>query len=154
MLKMRGLSFWPMLIVLLALLAVASVPATAGTFTPFGPQDYVRATGDPVTVTNSFTVSNPSTQYTLKVFNGGLHDSRTELVSSGFVILNGVQVIGPNNFNQNIVEVDVPVSLQASNTIDVQVRGKPGGVLTVEMVGVDNEPTKTRCCGRPVTPTT
>lgn len=114
--------------------------ANAGTFTVLGPQNYARGTGAPVTVTSNFSVLNPNTQYTLKVFNGGLQDNQTELVSSGFVTINGVQFIGPSNFNQNVVEVDVPVTLQATNTIDVQVRGKPGGVLTVEIVGVDNDP--------------
>ena len=138
--KMRVLSFWQISIVLLVFLTVAIVPAAAGTFTPFGPQNYVRATGDPVTVTNSFTVLNPSTQYTLQVLNGGLQNGQTELVSSTLVIVNGVQVIGSNNFNQNVREVDVPVVLQSSNTISVQVRGQPGGTLTIQIVGVDNDP--------------
>jgi RHS repeat-associated protein len=85
-------------------------------------------------------VRNPNTQYTLKVFNGGLQDTQTELVSSGFVTVNGVQVVGPSNFNQNVAEVDVPVTLQGSNTIAVQVRGQPGGLLTIEIIGVDNDP--------------
>jgi len=123
-----------------AWLTVASSLAQAGTFTAFGPQNYTRGTGDPVTVTNTFNVLNPNTQYTLKVFNGGLQDTPTELVSSGFVTVNGVQVVGPNNFNQNVTEVDVPVTLQASNTISVQVRGQPGGSLGVEVIGVDNDP--------------
>src|SRR5215472_216896 len=99
MLKMRVLSFWQMSIVLLVFLTVAIVPAAAGTFTPFGPQSYVRGTGAPVTVTNSFTVLNPTTQYTLQAFNGGLQNDQTELVSSTVVTINGVEVIGPNNFN-------------------------------------------------------
>jgi hypothetical protein len=129
-----------MSIALLIFLAVAIVPAAAGTFTPFGPQSYVRTTGTPVTVTNSFTVVNPSTQYTLQAFNGGLQNDQTELVSSTVVTVNGVQVIGPSNFNQNVQEVDVPVMLQSSNTISVEVRGQPGGTLTIQIVGVDNDP--------------
>lgn len=140
MLKMRVLSFWQMSIVLLAFLAVGGVPAAAGTFTPFGPQNYVRGTGAPVTETGTFTVLNPATQYTLKAFNGGLQNDQTELVSSTVVTVNGVQVLGPSNFNQNVQEVDVPVVLQSSNTISVQVRGKPGGTLAIQIVGVDNDP--------------
>lgn len=138
--KMRVLLFWQMSIVLLAFLVVGDVPAAAGTFTAFGPQNYVRGTGSPVTVTNSFTILNPSTQYTLKAFNGGLVNDQTELVSSTVVTVNGVQVLGENNFNQNVQEVDVPVVLQSTNTISVQVRGQPGGTLTIQIVGVDNAP--------------
>jgi len=123
-----------------AIFLICAASADAGTFPVFGPQNYTRGTGAPVTVTNSFSVLNPNVQYTLKAFNGGLQDNLGELVSSGFVTINGVQVIGPSNFSQNVVEVDVPVTLQAANTIDVQVRGKPGGTLTVEIVGVDNDP--------------
>lgn len=135
----RVLQFCRVALALGALLIIGMRPAHAGSFTAFGPQDYARNTGDPVTVTSSFSVLNPNTQYTLKAFNGGLQDATTELVSSGFVTVNGVQVLGPNNFNQNVTEVDVPVTLQASNTISVQVRGKPGGLLTIEIVGVDND---------------
>jgi RHS repeat-associated protein len=122
--------------------AMAALPnvASNGNFIAFGPQDYQRETGAPITVTSNFSVLNPNTQYTLKAFNGGLQDDLTELVSSGVVTVNGVQVLGPNNLSQNITEVDVPVSLQASNTLSVQLRGKPGGVLTIEIIGVDNDP--------------
>lgn len=120
-------------------LFVASAFANAGTFTAFGPNNYVRQTGDPIAATNTFTVLNPSTQYTLKAVNGGLQDAPAELVSSTVVTLNGVQVLGPNNFNQNVTEVDVPVTLQSSNTISVEVRGKPGGTLGIIIVGIDND---------------
>lgn len=139
MLRNNVLQFCRMVLGIAAFLIVGTVSIQAGTFTSFGPQDYTRGTGDPVTVTTTFSVLNPNTQYTLKAFNGGLQDNQTELVSSGFVTVNGVQVIGPSNFNQNVTEVDVPVTLQASNTISVQVRGKPGGVLTIEIIGVDND---------------
>src|SRR6266853_2165735 len=124
---------------ILCLLTACATPVHAGTFTVFGPKNYVRGTGAPVTVTDTFTVLNPSTQYTLKAFNGGLENTQTELVSSSIVTINGVQVLGPSNFNQHVSEVDVPVILQASNTISVQVRGRPGGTLAIEIVGLDNQ---------------
>src|SRR5438876_7345720 len=124
----------------LCLLTAGAILAYAGTFTVFGPKNYVRTTGAPVTVTDTFAVLNPSTQYTLKAFNGGLQNTQTELVSSSVVTINGVQVLGPSDFNQNVSEVDVPVTLQASNTVSVQVRGQPGGTLAIEIIGLDNRP--------------
>ncbi|HEX7284991.1 MAG TPA: hypothetical protein VF532_02355, partial [Candidatus Angelobacter sp.] len=112
----------------------------AGTFTAYGPQVYVRDTGAPVTVTNTFSVLNPNTQYTLRVVNGGLVDAVNDLVSSTVISVNGVVIVAPNDLNQNISVVEKPVTLQASNTIDVQVRGAPGGKLSVEIIGVDNDP--------------
>src|SRR6266852_5832442 len=134
---------------ILCFLMAGAIPVHAGTFTVFGPKNYVRGTGAPVTVTDSFTVLNPATQYTLKAFNGGLENSQTELVSSSVVTINGVQVLGPSNFNQNVSEIDVPVTLQASNTISVQVRGQPGGTLTIQIVGVDNEPPTIKATATP-----
>src|SRR6478736_6426870 len=87
-----------------ALLTAGTTLAQAGTFTAYGPQNYARSTGDPVTVTSTFTVLNPNTQYTLKAFNGGLQDAPGELVSSGIVTVNGVEVIGPSNLNQTVTE--------------------------------------------------
>jgi len=139
--KASHVSRLPLLLWAVAIFLISGVAsANAGTFTVFGPQNYTRGTGAPVTVTSNFSVLNPNIQYTLKAFNGGLQDSQTELVSSGFVTINGVQVIGPSNFNQNVAEVDVPITLLGTNTIDVQVRGAPGGILTVEIVGVENGP--------------
>jgi glucodextranase-like protein len=138
--RISACQFCRVILAFLTLLMAGATSARAGTFTVFGPQDYLRDTGAPVTVTSTFSASNLNTQYTLKVFNGGLRDDVTELVSSGFVVVNGIQVIGPDNFNQNVTEVDVPVTLQASNTISVQVRGQPGGKLTVEILGIDNDP--------------
>jgi RHS repeat-associated protein len=111
-----------------------------GTFTAFGPQSYVRDTGAPVTVTNTFSVLNPNTQYTLRVDNGGLTDSDTDRVSSTVITVNGVQIVGPNNFNQNVAFVEVAVTLQQANQISVQLRGKPGGTIAVRVFGVDNDP--------------
>src|SRR5438270_2600449 len=136
----NAFQFCRVVLAFVALLTAGTTLARAGTFTAFGPQDYARSTGAPVTVTNTFSVHNLSTPYTLKVFNGGLHDDTTELVSSSVITVNGVTVIGPSNFSQEVTEVDVPVTLQATNTISVQVRGQPGGLLTIEIVGVDNDP--------------
>lgn len=65
--------------------------AHAGTWVAFQ-NSYTRGTGSPVTVTNTFTLLNPATQYTLKAFNAGLQNTSTELVSSSIVTLNGAQV--------------------------------------------------------------
>lgn len=113
--------------------------ARAGTWVAFQ-NSYTRGTGTPVTVTDTFTLLNPNTQYTLKAFNGGLQNDTTELVSNSVVYLNGAQVVGPSNFNQSVAEVNVTILPGLTNTLSVQVRGKPGGVLTIQVIGVDNDP--------------
>jgi RHS repeat-associated protein len=117
----------------------SSFPVFAGTFIAFGPQSYQRGTGDPVTVTNSFTVLNPSTTYTLRINNGGLVDGEFELVSSSVFVSNGVEIVGPNEFNQNVTVIEKPITLSSSNELSVEVRGKPGGGLTLQIIGTDND---------------
>src|SRR5258708_38338994 len=95
--------------------------AFAGTFTAFGPQSYVRNTDQPVTISNSFSILNPNTQYTLHVENSG--------VSSAVISINGTQILGPNDFlppaarptrpgDSSITVIDKPISLQLNNQID------------------------------------
>jgi hypothetical protein len=114
--------------------------SSAGEFTVFGPQNYLRETGAPVVVSHNFSLTSTHPPYTLKVYNGGLQDNASigEYVSSSEIRVNGVLLLGPQNFNQNVPYVEVPTDLQWDNVIDVEVRGKPGGVLTVSIVGVDD----------------
>jgi hypothetical protein len=69
-----------------------------------------------------------------------MQNDQTELVAQTVVTMNGVQIINSTNFNSSVAELDIPVTLQATNTLTVELRGKPGGVLTIEVIGVDNDP--------------
>src|SRR6266852_9824280 len=50
-------------------LIATGVAASAGTFTTFGPKIYVRSAGNPITVTDGFTVLNPNVPFSLRVTN-------------------------------------------------------------------------------------
>jgi RHS repeat-associated protein len=54
-------------------------------------------------------------------------------VSSSTITLNGIQILGPDNFNQKVSFLEVPISLQALNTLSVEVRGKPGGAMIIKV---------------------
>ncbi len=96
-------------------------------------QSYFRSTGSPVTETNTFSGINGLA--TIRVTNGGLEDAEYEMVSSSHIELNGVVIISSSNFNQNvgIIEVDGILS-EGINTIEVTLKGKPGGALTVQIL--------------------
>lgn len=83
-------------------LLLISTLASAGEFNAFGPISYQRGTGTPVTETTTFTVKDPTAPYVIRINNGGLLDGEFEKVSSSVFILNGVQIAGPNEFNQNV----------------------------------------------------
>lgn len=119
-------------IVLFVAVLFFSCCAWGGTFTAFGPQTYTRSTSQPVTVSNNFSVLNPNTQYTLHVQNTG--------ISSAVISINGVQILGPTDFDSAPPTVDRPVTLQGNNKIDVQLRSSPGGKLVVSIIGIDNDP--------------
>jgi hypothetical protein len=69
--------------------------ALAGTLA-FGPKQYLRTRGKPNNYTDSFSATPGGG--TLAVQNGD--DNGNQRVSSAIVMLNGIQVFGPNDFNQ------------------------------------------------------
>ncbi len=121
-------------------LAGGPVHSLAGTFAVYGPEVFQREAGSPVTITNSFNVVNPRTLCTIKIYNGGLEDGEFERVSSSVIGLNGLQVVGLNEFNQKVTLIEKPVNLAMSNELSVEVRGKPGGAITIEILCDADEP--------------
>ncbi len=124
-------------------LAVAASPApivSAGSNTVaasiFGPKDYLRRTGQPVTEADTF-AATPGT-YTLRITNGGLLDQYAR-VSSAVISLNGVVIAGPGAFSQQVATITIPVSLQGSNTLQVELRSQPSSGLTIEIEGEGGE---------------
>jgi hypothetical protein len=78
----------------------------------FGPKDYVRDRGQPFVVADSF--SAPAGSCTLRIANGGSKGQYAR-VSSAVVILNGVVVVGPSDFNKNVALIERQVKLQNQN---------------------------------------
>lgn len=124
------------------LLACLSMSAYAGTYTLLIPHDFTRGSGTPVTETVNFPAVDTASSYTLNVYNGGLVDdtSTGEYVSSSVISVNGTQVLGPSEFNQNTATATAQVSLQTSNTLSITLYGKPGGLVTVEILGEESQP--------------
>src|ERR1700739_4269844 len=114
----------------------AAKPCFGGSFTVFGLQTYTRGTGAPATVTDTFTVLNPKTQYTMRLTNGNASLGK---VSSATVVVNGVTVFGPSDFNQTVGQLQKPVTLAASNKIAVTLASQPGSGITIDIVGIDND---------------
>lgn len=87
-------------------------------------------------------MTNPSASYRLSIVNGGLQDNTQigELVSSSTIYWNGSLVAGPSNFNQQTPTLTLPVTAQATNTLTVELRGKPGGSITVQLLRSNQAP--------------
>jgi len=110
----------------------------SGEITVFGPQDFIRERGKPVKITHNFTVQNPVEDTMLRVHVGGLPGSTDDkkVVSSSIISLNGERLFKPQDFNKKVYYLEAPVTLQRGNTLEVEVRAKPGGVLTIHITGI------------------
>src|SRR5712692_7352367 len=82
-------------------------PSAGRPFVAFGPQTFVRVAGPPQSLTGTFTVRNPNTSYTLRINNGGVNGELGH-ISSATVSLNGTQVAGPSDFNQQVTVIEKP----------------------------------------------
>lgn len=128
-----------LLIVTLVLVDAPLPTSRASSFTAFGPEDFIRRTGAPVQETRTFTVSNPSLPYMLRVYNGGQQGQYCP-VSSAIVTLNGHAIFTPSNFNPHVILLEASVVLATSNTLIVELRGKPGCGITVNITGDNTAP--------------
>jgi hypothetical protein len=109
------------------------------TFSVYGPAAYERRTGKPQTIVETFSVQDPSARYILKASNG-TPGGAPGRISSALIRVNGIEVLGPARFGQQVDAVEAPVVLDSINEIAVEVRGKPGGTLVVEVLGIDHVP--------------
>jgi hypothetical protein len=108
-------------------------------FSAFGPEDFLRSTGAPVQEVRTFTVSNPGLFYTLRLYNGGQQGQYCP-VSSAIITLNGLEIWGPNNFNPNVILLEASVTLASTNTVVVELRGKPGCGISLTIIGDNTAP--------------
>jgi hypothetical protein len=138
-LKQRFFSF-SILTLLLTAISIPIQNATAGTFIALDPRDYTRAAGTPDIKTDSFSVYNPNTMYIIYVYNGGKNDEYQKRVSSAVIILNDSLIILPKDFNQNVSVIERPVTLKKDNELNIELRSAPGSGLTLEIIGIDDEP--------------
>jgi len=88
-------------------------------------REFRRAKGQPVNSEWKF-AAGPGTA-TLRVVSG----SGEAAVTSGHILLNGTEVLGPDDFKRNQHTYDVPVTTGLQNTIRVRLDGDPGSSLTV-----------------------
>jgi hypothetical protein len=112
-----------------ALALIPWLPALAGSFTVFGPMEFVRSTGAPTPDSRTFSVPNPATTFLLEITSLG--------VSSATIELNGVTLFRQSDFNMNVGTLSKPVVLRSSNQLTVLMNGKPDERLIIRILGLD-----------------
>lgn len=106
-----------------------------------GPEKFIRATGATTIYTRTFTVpSYVAGPYRLHIDNGNpLGTERVAIedaVSAARVILNGVEVVSPNEFSKTTATIDKTVTLASGNTLEIQLNSAPDSYLTLTISGI------------------
>jgi 6-phosphogluconolactonase len=109
----------------------ASTIAASSQATVFGPKTYTRTAGRPNSFQENFTASNISSSFTLIVQNGDGGENR---IKSGRIILNGVEIVGPSDFNQPMDSIRKSVTVLENNTMTIELRSGPGSFITISIV--------------------
>jgi hypothetical protein len=100
--------------------------------TVFGPRRFARTTGAPNQYVEQFALPAGATSpYTLHIQNG--EPGGSNRISSAIVKLNGIDVLKPNDLNQNVAGLDRTVTLAANNQLDVRLESEPGSYLIIDI---------------------
>jgi uncharacterized protein YjdB len=104
--------------------------AHAGIVTVFGPKQFIRTTGKPNVYQDDFTAPEETAQ--LVILNG--EENGQNRVSSAIILLNGEQIFGTRDFNQNVFRLEKSIELSRMNTLTVELRSKPESYLNIEII--------------------
>jgi len=117
-------------LVIWTFLVASAAPAFAN-FTVFGPKTYTRTAATPSISTEQFQTCELGGQYRLVVQNG--EPDGSQRLSSASILLNGIEVMGSSDLNQNVAQIERTVSIHASNALEVRLAAGPGGKLSVKL---------------------
>src|SRR5437899_3210085 len=118
-------------IVLSLFVIVAPAAGVAGMLPIFGPKQYTRTKGPPDNFTDTFQNCEAAAQYKTVVLNG--NPDGTGRVSSASISLNGTQVFGPSDFNQQVARLEKAVGMAHDNQVVVTLESAPGSFLTIDV---------------------
>src|SRR5947209_18303815 len=133
---LRRITATALFAVAITLFVVPARPVTppsssaAQMMTGFGPKQYTRSAGPPQTFTETFQHCGTA-PCQLVVVNGNADGSNR--ISSASISLNGAQILGPSDFNQQVGRIVKPVVLTDNNQLRITLASKPGSFLTVSV---------------------
>ena len=104
-----------------------------------GLHTFTRSTRKPVKETMTFDLPPKFVEPFVFNLTSGNPDGSNR-VDSATITLNGILIFDPNDFNEQTGFLSQGVSLLPTNTLNVQLSGAPGDLLTVEIIGYDNTP--------------
>ncbi|HTC93758.1 MAG TPA: Ig-like domain repeat protein, partial [Terriglobales bacterium] len=94
--------------------------------TIFGPKQYLRTSGPPNDYVDNVTVPAwLASPFDLHIENGQVNGCNR--ISAAWISINGVQVAGPSDFNQQVFVLDRTVNLTPTTTLEVKLASGGGG---------------------------
>jgi len=112
-------------------------PPVSGTLI-FGPITFLRERETPKTEQISFTISDATGPFLLRLINGTQEGNNR--ISSALIKLNGKEVFRPCEFNQNVAELIRQVTLlSGKNLLEVRLKSAPGSFITLEIFRLDKQ---------------
>jgi hypothetical protein len=88
----------------------------------FGPEQYVRTNGKPDVYTEAFSARSGPAE--IMVTNGDA--SGSDRISSAHILLNGVQIFGPRDFNRRVADLSAAIHLETKNTLKIELKSNHG----------------------------
>jgi hypothetical protein len=98
---------------------------------------FIRGKGKPVSEIKTF--PGESGTAIIKVYNGGLDSVKKARVSSAVIKINGEVIFKQSQFNKKVTSLEKDITLdEGQNTIEVTLKSKPGGKLTIQIIQTIN----------------
>ncbi len=129
--------------IILLVLGVFTGMSSAVEVTLFGSHQYIRTSGAPDVFSDTFSAYPGSGTLIIKNGNQVGENRIIDAISSAEVFINGEQIFGPNDFNQNVYLLEAPINLVVNNSITVGLASKPGSYIMVEVIADIDPPTVT-----------
>lgn len=113
----------------------------ANEVTMFGPERYIRTSGQLNVYADSFSARVGTGR--LILLNGNQSgDKRIDYaISSAHVYLNGNEIFGPQDFNKNAYYLEASVNLFAENAISLELASSPDSYVTLQVIQEIDPPT-------------
>jgi RHS repeat-associated protein len=104
---------------------IVTAPSVSGHTPIFGPKTYTRTPGPPNTFQETVRVSNLLGTFTLIVDNGDA--SGHHRVSSGKLVLNGVEIVRESELTQGTRQIKKVITVTTNNILKITLTGVPTG---------------------------
>lgn len=99
----------------------------------YGPKQVNRTKGKPNIFMDNFEAS--AVEGTISIKNG--NEDGSHRMSSALIFLNGKQIFGPDNFNQQVYRLEKTLNLMNENFLRIEIRSKPDSFIIVEVSAED-----------------